>query len=98
MVEVLLDQAAVDPDNVPETLCIGKFNITFSGALATLTFTHARPKVGALIDTGVTELESVVRARIVTTTDNMIALRDVLVNVLEHATDQPPAPSGGKPN
>jgi hypothetical protein len=75
----------IDPDNVPETLCLGMFNISFSVAgLATLTFTHIRPKPGPLIDGNQVEDESVVRARIVTTPDNLIALRDVLNNVLKN--------------
>lgn len=76
-------QPAVDPDNVPETLCMGKFNIAFAaGGLATLTFTHVRPKVGPLLDEGSIEEESVVRARIVTNIDNLVALRDLLNNVI----------------
>jgi hypothetical protein len=75
----------VDPDNIPETLCIGKFNISFGpGPLATLTFTHARSKPGPLLDHGQVDQESVVRARIVTTAENVIALRDLLNNVIKH--------------
>jgi len=78
-----------DPDTVPETLCIGKFNIAFNNAgLATLTFTHVRPKAGDLLDNGQIIEESVVRARIVTTGDNLIALRDLLNNLIK---DQPGA-------
>lgn len=76
-------QPVVDPDNVPETLCIGKFNIAISAAgLATLTFTHVRPKVGPLLDGGTIDEESIVRARIVTNTDNLVALRDLLNTVI----------------
>jgi hypothetical protein len=38
----------VDPDNVPETLCEGSFNISFTGPLAVITFTHLRPEAGPL--------------------------------------------------
>ena len=80
----------VDPDNVPETLCIGKFNVMFGpGPLATLTFTHVRNKAGPLIDKGKVEQESVVRARIVTVAENMVALRDLLNAMLK---DAPPTP------
>jgi len=74
----------IDPHNVPETLCLGKFNLSFSAAgLATLTFTHVRPRPGPLLESNTVEDEYVVMARIVTTTDNLIALREVLNAVLK---------------
>jgi len=73
---------AVDPDHVPETLCIGKFNITPMGSLVVLTFTHTRPRLKPLLDDGDVMWESVVRARIVTTTENLVALRDVLNKII----------------
>ena len=87
----------VDPDNIPETLCIGKFNISFGpGPLATLTFTHVRSKVGFLVDKGEIVQESVVRARIVTTAENMVALRDLLKNVIkDDPASAAPAVTGG---
>lgn len=72
------EPSAADPDNVPETLCVGRFNLAYSGPLATLTFTHVRCKAGPLIDEGRSEAESIVRARIVTTIENLRALRDLL--------------------
>src|SRR5262245_29140611 len=33
----------IDPDNVPETLCEGMFNVSFAGPNAVITFTHIRP-------------------------------------------------------
>lgn len=91
------DAPATDPDHVQETLCIGKFNILLSGAFATITFTHARPTPGALVDHGIAEYESVVRARIVTSAENMIALRDLLIRIFN---DRPtgnvgPSTTGG---
>ncbi|MCA1453372.1 hypothetical protein I6F35_09115 [Bradyrhizobium sp. BRP22] len=69
----------VDAGNVPETLCVGKINLASGpGPLMTLTFTNVRPKAGPLFDSNRIEHESVVRARIVTTLDNLIALRDLL--------------------
>jgi hypothetical protein len=80
----------VDACNVPETLCIGKINLASGpGPLMTLTFTNVRPKAGPLFDANRIEPESVVRARIVTTMDNLIALRDLLNSSLQ----QTPAPS-----
>lgn len=73
----------IDPDNVSETLCLGKFNIQFGGPYATLVFTHSRPQAAPMVDDGKLVMESVVRARIVTTVDNMVALRDLLNNLLK---------------
>jgi hypothetical protein len=86
--------SGIDPHNIPETLCLGKFNLSFSAAgLATLTFTHVRPKPGPLFESNTVEDEYVVMARIVTTTDNLIALRDVLNTVLK---DVAPAVATGQ--
>jgi len=68
-----------DPDNVAETLCIGRFSVAKGpGPLVTITFTNVRNKCGPLMDQGVAVQESVVRARIVTTLGNLVALRDLL--------------------
>lgn len=87
-----------DPDNVPEILCLGKFNLSFTaGGLATLTFTHIRPKAALLLDSNKVEDESIVRARIVTNAENLIALRDILNSVLKDvpAANAASAGSGG---
>jgi hypothetical protein len=86
----------VDPDNIPETLCVGKFNIWFGPAqLVTLTFTHARNKTTPLIDNSQIEQESVVRARIVTTAENLVALRDLLNALLKDTPAVAAAATGG---
>lgn len=82
MAEQPADAGTIDPDNVAETVCIGKFNISIVGAMATLTFTHARPKTGPLLDGGRIEMENVVRARIVTTIDNLVVLREALGQII----------------
>lgn len=75
---------AVDSDNVPETLCCGAFNLSFlTGNLATLTFTHPRPKIGPLLATNEIQDELVVRARIVMNFDNLIALRNFLRDAIK---------------
>ena len=80
----LQEAPASDPDNVPETLCIGRFNLVVNNnGLATLIFTHARPKADALMDKNEMHEEHVVRARIVMTTSNLSALRDLINNVLK---------------
>jgi len=93
---------AADPDNVPETLCCGRFNLSFlAGSLATLTFTHPRPKAGSLFDSNEIHEESVVRARIVMHLDNLVALRNFLNEAIKSdpASMTTPASGGsGKPN
>jgi hypothetical protein len=85
-----------DPDNVPETLCIGKFNVAVGAAgFATLTFTHVRPKATALLDETRIEEETIVRARIVTSTQNLVALRDTLNSLIKEEPGSPATASGG---
>jgi hypothetical protein len=85
---------ASDPDHVPETLCIGRFNLAAGpGPLVTLTLTNVRNKAGPLIDAGQIVQESVVRARIVTTIENIVALRDMLNRTIQES----PATSGAPP-
>jgi hypothetical protein len=85
---------AADPDNIPETLCDGMFNVRVSGNLATLTFTHVRPDAAAMLRDGTMDMRSVVRARIVITLDNLAALRDLLNRVIQ-TPDIPTPPAGG---
>lgn len=82
---------AVDLDNTPETLCCGVFNLSFmANNLATLTFTHPRPKIGPLIAASQIQEELVVRARIVMHMENLVALRNFLNDAIK---DNPAAPS-----
>src|SRR5258706_11316326 len=94
----MTDQAqqleTIDPYNVPETLCIGRFNIAITGAFATLTFTHERPDPTALLAEGRIDVKAIVRARIVTTVDNLHALRDLLVNLTQSSVTPAPATGG----
>ena len=69
--------AVIDPDNVPEIICNGRFTLHSHGNLATLTFTNVRPDAANLFGGTMTNKE-VVRARITMTKDNMVALRDLL--------------------
>jgi hypothetical protein len=84
----------IDPDNVPEIVCDGRFNISVTGSLATLTFTHVRPDPTALLRDGTVNPNSVVRARIVLTIQNLAALRDLLDRVIQRP-EVPAPPSGG---
>lgn len=84
-----------DPDNVPETVCDGQFNLSVSGQLATLTFTHVRPNATQLFQ-GAVNPGAIVRARIVLTVQNLVALRDLLsANVQTVVSDKTPAPATG---
>ena len=79
MADQIQEPPIVDPDNVPETLCIGRFNVAPGpGPLVTLTFTNVRTRAEPLFDRSTVETESVVRARIVTTMENLVALRNLL--------------------
>jgi len=84
---------AIDPHSVPETLCLGRFNISIVGDLATLTFTHERPDATALFE-GRVDVKAVVRARIVTTVANLHEFCDLLIR-LTQSSEPPAAASGG---
>lgn len=94
MTKAANDPRTVDPDSIQETLCLGKFNVTVNGPLATITFTHGRPKVSLLVDSGIIDVESVVRARIVTSVENLAALRDLLNKIIQDPST-PAASAGG---
>jgi hypothetical protein len=84
-----------DPDNVPEMLCDGPFNVTVAGQFVTLTFTHGRPDATALLRDGTIDFRSIVRARIVTSLNNSVALRDLLNRIIQDpGTPLPPAAGG----
>ena len=95
MADTQQEPPAVDPDNIPEILCLGMFNVAIHAPLATITFTHSRPKAGPLLERGVMDHESVVRARIVTTVDNLAALRDLLSSMIQDPAT-PAASAGGR--
>jgi hypothetical protein len=71
MAKKLAQPKIEDPDNVPEILCHGKFNVYTTGDLATLTFTHIRPDATTMLQEGIIKRRSVVRARIVITLANL---------------------------
>jgi hypothetical protein len=87
----------IDPDNVPEILCDGQFNLAIAGHLAMLTFTHARPDATQMFANGTLVSTAIVQARIVITMENLIALRDFLntrVQSIEAARQTAPATGG----
>src|SRR5437588_10895758 len=79
---------ALDPDCIPETVCDGPLNVQFSGNRATITFTHSRAMVAPLLERGEVAFENIVRARIVFSVDNLLALKGLLNRLLP---DNPPA-------
>jgi hypothetical protein len=83
-----------DPYSVRETVCDGQFNVSITGNLATLTFTHMRPNPGPMFAEGRIETTAVVRARIVTTLDNLVALRELLNRVIQEPGTPVPAAGG----
>jgi hypothetical protein len=83
-----------DPDNIPEALCDGQFNVSVLGQLATLTFTNVRPDAGDMFGTGAINTKAVVRARIVLTWGNLVSLRDLLNRIIQ-TPDVPAPPAGG---
>jgi hypothetical protein len=81
-----------DPNNMPEMLCDGPFNVTVAAPFVTLTFTHGRPDATALFRDGNTDFKAIVRARIVTSMNNLIAMRDLLNGIIQDpGTTAPPA-------
>jgi|SRR5580704_15492526 hypothetical protein len=81
-----------DPDNVPEVLCDGPFNVTVGGLFVSLTFTHGRPDATVLFRDGTIDVKAIVRARIVTPMNNLVALRDLLNRIIQDpGTPVPPA-------
>jgi hypothetical protein len=86
----------IDPDNVPETLCDGLFNLSFSGQLAILTFTHLRPDAMQMFAKTTIVPSAIVRARIAMHLQNLVALRDFLnTHVQTTATGVRPTPATG---
>jgi hypothetical protein len=84
---------AIDPDCIPEMLCDGQFNVFPHGEFVTLTFTHVRPEAAGLLSAeGTSDLKAIVRARIVITTANLVALRDLVNRIIQTpGTTMPPA-------
>src|ERR1700722_4604710 len=83
MAKKLAQSQIEDPDNVPEILCHGKFNVYTTGDFATLTFTHIRPDATTMLQEGIIKQRPVVRARIVITLANLRELRDLLNKVTQ---------------
>ena len=79
------DPPIVDPDRPPEILCLGRVNVTLVGSLATLTFTHPRPKANELMNQQIIEYESIIRTRIVTSIENLVAIKEVVDDLVAKA-------------
>lgn len=92
------DPPASDPDKVSEILCLGKYNIHVGGPLATLTFSHARPKAELLFNNGQMDFESIVRARIVIPAESLPGLRDLIDRLIKEQVATSIQGTAGKPN
>jgi hypothetical protein len=92
------DLPTVDPDNVAEIICAGKFNVALLGPLATLTFTHPRPKVAPMMDRNVGDVENVVRARIVIPANGLRHLRDIIDGVIKNQLSASTFAAAGEPS
>jgi hypothetical protein len=86
---------ANDPHLVEETVCDGPMSVHFAGNRAAITFTHPRAKADSLLEHGHLEMELIVRARIATSLENMVALRDLLTDLISRVSSAPPAGTAG---
>ncbi len=84
----------IDPDNVPETLCHGQFQISMAGPLTTITFTHNRLNVSESFATGeMNDACAVVRARIVINSAQLEDLRNIIDQTIQKLSElQEPLP------
>jgi len=79
----------VDPDDVPELLCDGAFNISVARTgVATITFTHERTAPDVLFQ-GKDNPDRIVRARIAMSVPVLIALRNALNGLEFEPPDKP---------
>jgi hypothetical protein len=81
-----------DPQMAPELVCDGPMNVHWIDDRAVIVFTHPRARPQPLFE-GQTQIDLIVRARIVTSTKNLTALRDLLARLLPD--DKPRATAGG---
>ena len=84
-----------DPYQVQETLCEGPFNVQFGRGMATITFTHIRPKAKKLLEEKKVEYETIVQARIVFSTRSLLALKKVLNDLIKD--EEPGEAAAGAP-
>ena len=85
-----------DPKEVQETICDGQFNVTTHGPLATITFTHARPKLQPLFAEGKIEPEFIVRARITVSRELLVQLGQAINSLVNQQTASATAAGGGQ--
>jgi hypothetical protein len=95
MAETIPQPKVGDPDRVPEIVCDGQVNIHWLGNRGTITFTHPRAKAEPLFEGSEVPLDLVVRARIATSIENLIALRDLLAQLFPADKPAVETPAGG---
>jgi hypothetical protein len=86
-----------DPNVVREVVCDGPMNVQWGGNRATITLTHLRAQPEPLLRNGELHLDLVVAARIATSVQNLIGLRDLLIRLFppDRAASEPKASEGG---
>jgi hypothetical protein len=95
MAETIPQPKVGDPDRVPEIVCDGPLNIHWLGNRGTITFTHPRAKAEPVFEGSEVPLDLVVRARIATSIENLIALRDLLAQLFPADKPAVETPAGG---
>lgn len=70
-----------DPHLVREVVSDGPMNVQWIGNRATITFTHPRAQPQPLIGEGKAQMDLVIAARIATSMENLIELRDLLIRL-----------------
>jgi hypothetical protein len=73
--------AVHDPHAVREVVCDGPMNVQWAGNRATITFTHPRARPQPLLGEGKAQMDLVIAARIATSVENLIGLRDLLTRL-----------------
>jgi hypothetical protein len=81
MADRTLQPKVYDPQMVPEVVCDGPMNVHWIGNRGIITFTHPRARSQPLFE-GETQIDLIVRARIATSVQNLVALRDLLARLL----------------
>jgi hypothetical protein len=80
----------VDPDNIPETLVTGPFNIQITGPLAVMTFTHLRNDPNDVFSRkNPPRAEAIVRARLVIPLEGLLEIRKLIEGMVAKNKDAP---------
>jgi hypothetical protein len=95
MAEATPQPKVQDPHAVPEVVCDGPMNVHWIGNRATITFTHPRARSEPLFEGKEAPMDLVVRARVATTIENLVGLRDLLIHLFPVDRPASEIPTGG---